>query len=106
MAICEKTILAASRRCFRNYLRRSRSAAWANPKRSRPWLFSFARTKPGLSLAPIIRLTEDSSISVGKRSRDQGSVDEWAALCISAGVNHMNIDSHQHFWRYDAVRDA
>src|SRR5882762_6805604 len=107
MAICEKTILAASRRCFRNYLRRSRSAAWANPKRSRPWLFSFARTKPGLSLAPIIRLTEDSSISVDEGSRDQGSVDErGAALCISAGVDQMNIDSHQHFWRYDAVRDA
>src|SRR5258705_8432339 len=29
-----------------------------------------------------------------------------AALCICAGVNQMNIDSHQHFWRYDAVRDA
>jgi len=34
-----KTIPAASRNVFRNYLRRSRSAAWANPKRSRPGSF-------------------------------------------------------------------
>ena len=60
MDICARTIPDASRKCLRSYRGRSPSGAWHSPVKSRPSLFSCARTKPHSSRERTIPSTEAS----------------------------------------------
>src|SRR5213082_1807155 len=81
------------RKCFKNFRKHSPSAAWPIRKKWRRWPCFCVPMKRLSSPVRIIRSTADFSISTDEPGE---FVSRWK----------MRIDSHQHFWQYNAVRHS